>query len=307
MYDIIIRLIILSKEKFNMKKFLAIFLVLTLIFAFAACKKGDDTNTDDGNTTEVQGGEQQSPDGEEDTTKKKSERFETTTAAPFENPNILEPERLFKLVDMNSYTSKSSDPNTTKSSGVTFIMNRYEKMNSSGNTISASISAEGTAFVMNETVLRDFIANGWAIYGNKDANAAIEAGESTGVVLKNSQGKTIRFTVTNKAAISMALADCVITEVGVLKTVENYDWADFVIDNKAGTAALSSYADYINAFGEPKTINATEYYKGNDYTHTKVTMIFEQKIGNETWSISVAYDDKATGEIVFENCVYKVK
>ena len=291
-----------------MKKFLAIFLVLTILFAFAACNKGDDTNTDgDDTTTEVQGVEQQSPDSEESTTKKKSERFETTTAVPFENPDILEPEGLFKLVNMNGYTSKSSDPNTTKSSGVTFIMNRYEKMNSSGNALSASISTEGTAFVLNETVLRDFISNGWAIYGNKDANTAVEAGATTNIILKNSQGKTIRFMVTNKAATSMALADCVITEVGVLKTVDGHNWADFVIDNKAGTAALSSYADYINAFGEPKTINATEYYKGNDYTHTKVTLIFEQKIGNETWSISVAYDDKATGEIVFENCVYKVK
>jgi hypothetical protein len=289
-----------------MKKFLAIFLVLTLLFAFAACNKGDDTNTDDNTTTESQVGEQIT-NVEESTTKKKSERFETTTAAPFENPNILEPAKLFKLVDVNSYSSKSADPNTTKSSGVTFIMNRYEKKISSGNTLSAGISTEGTSFVINETVLRDFVANGWNIRGNKDANTAIEAGDEVSVILENSQGKITRLMVTNKASTSMALADCVITEVSVLKTIEGQNWADFTIDDKVGTAGLSSYADFINAFGEPKTINAIEYYKGNDYTHSKVTLIFEQKIGNETRTVSVAYNDKATGEIELESCVYRVK
>ncbi len=288
-----------------MKKFLAIFLVFILLFSFAACNKDDDTNTDDTTTTENQVGEQ-TTDGEEDTTNKKPNRFETTTAAPFENPNITEPAALFKIVDVNSYTLKSADPNTTKSSGVTFIINRYENKNPSGNTLPANVDTEGTKFVLNETLLKDFVANGWTVISKKDMNTAAEAGAETSVILKNNEGKTTKLIVTNKSATSMALSDCVITEIGILKTITEQKWAEFTLDGKAGTTN-STYADFINAFGEPKSINVAEYYKGNDYTHSKVTLLFEQKVGNETWSMSVSYEDKATGEVMLQSCIYEVK
>ena len=50
-----------------------------------------------------------------------------------------------------------------------------------------------------------------------------------------------------------------------------------------------------------------EYYKGNDYTHSKVAMIFEQKIGNEIWTASVSYEDKATGEVELQSFIFEVK
>ena len=183
-----------------MKKFLAIFLVLILLFSFAACNKDDDTNTDDTTTTENQVGEQ-TTDGEEDTTNKKPNRLETTTAAPFENPNITEPAALFKIVDVNNYTHKSADPNTTKSSGVTFIAKRYEIKNSSDNALPAKINTEGTEFVLNETLLKDFASNGWTVISKKDMNTAAEAGSETSVILKNSTGKTTKLVVTNKRII----------------------------------------------------------------------------------------------------------
>ena len=288
-----------------MKKFLAIFLVLILLFSFAACNKDDDTNTDGTTTTENQAGEQ-TTDGEEDTTNKKPNRFETTTAAPFENPNITEPAALFKIVGFDNYNLKSADPNTSKSSGVTFIAKRYEIKNSSDNTLPAKINTEGTEFVLNETLLKDFASNGWTVISKKDMNTAAEAGSETSVILKNSTGKTTKLVVTNKSSTSMALGDCVITEIGILKTITEQKWAEFTLDGKAGTTN-STYADFINAFGEPKSINVAEYYKGNDYTHSKVTLLFEQKVGNETWSMSVSYEDKATGEVTLQSCIYEVK
>lgn len=287
-----------------MKKFLAIFLVLTLLFSFAACN--NDKPDNDGDTpTESQVGEQ-TTGGEEDTTKKKP-RPETTTAAPFENPNLTEPAALFKIVGFDNYNLKSADPNTSKSSGVTFIAKRYEIKNSSGNTLPAKINTEGTEFVLNETLLKDFAANGWTVISKKDMNTAAEAGSETSVILKNSAGKTTKLVVTNKSSTSMALGDCVITEIGILKTITEQTWAEFTIDGKAGTSKLSSYNDYVNAFGKPSKINIAEYYKGNDYTHSKVTLIFEQKIGNATWSMSVSYEDKTTGEVELQSCIYEVK
>lgn len=288
-----------------MKKFLAIFLVFILLFSFAACNKDDDTNTDGTTTTENQAGEQ-TTNGEEDTTNKKPSRFETTTAAPFENPNLTEPAALFKIVDVNSYTHKSADPNTTKSSGVTFIINRYENKASLENTLSTRINIEDTELVLNETLLKDFVAKGWTIVSNKDANTAIEASKEANVYLKNSQGKTIKVMATNKNSTSTALGDCIITEISAVQSIEQQDWADFTVDGKVGTTNID-YADFVNAFGKPKTINATEYYKGNDYTHSKVSLLFEQKAGNETLSISVAFDDKATGDVKLQSFVCKVK
>lgn len=288
-----------------MKKFLAIFLVLTILFAFAACKPDDNTDVDN-STTESTVADEQSTNGEEDTTKKKP-RPETTTCAPFENPNLTEPSALFKIVGFDNYNLKSADPNTSKSSGVTFIAKRYEIKNSSGNTLPAKINTEGTEFVLNETLLKDFAAKGWTVISKKDMNTAAEAGSETSVILKNGAGKTTKLVVTNKSATSMPLSDCVITEIGILKTITEQTWAEFIIDGKAGTATLASYNDYVSAFGKPVKINVAEYYKGNDYTHSKVTLIFEQKVGNETWSMSVSYEDKATGEVILQSCIYEVK
>lgn len=288
-----------------MKKFLAIFLILTILFAFAACKPDDNTDVDN-STTESTVADEQSTNGEEDTTKKKP-RPETTTCAPFENPNLTEPSALFKIVGFDNYNLKSADPNTSKSSGVTFIAKRYEIKNSSGNTLPAKINTEGTDFVLNETLLKDFAAKGWTVISKKDMNTAAEAGSETSVILKNGAGKTTKLVVTNKSATSMPLSDCVITEIGILKTITEQTWAEFTIDGKAGTATLASYNDYVNAFGKPAKINVAEYYKGNDYTHSKVTLIFEQKVGNETWSMSVSYEDKATGEVILQSCIYEVK
>ena len=54
-----------------MKKFLAIFLVLTLLFSFVACNPDDNTDTDVSNSTTENTADEQSTNGEEDTTKKK--------------------------------------------------------------------------------------------------------------------------------------------------------------------------------------------------------------------------------------------
>lgn len=283
-----------------MKKFLAIFLVLTLLFSFAACNKDDVTDNGD-ETTSGQGTEQTT--NKENTTNKKP-KPETTTAAPFENPNLTEPSALFKIVDVKDYEFKSGKPNTTASSGVTFIAKRYESKNSVANNIPAKVTTGGAEIVLNETTVKDFVSQGWTVISKNDVNTAIEAGKDTSVILKDGKGEVTKIIAKNKSGNSIAIADCVITEIGILKTIENQTWADFTIDGKVNTFS-STYADYVNAFGNPKSINVAEYYKGNDYTHCKATLLFEKTVGNETWSISVIFKD-TNGKAAIESCIVEV-
>lgn len=283
-----------------MKKFLAIFLVLTLLFSFAACNKDDVTNNGD-ETTSGQGTEQTTD--KENTTNKKP-KPETTTAAPFENPNLTEPSALFKIVDVKDYEFKSGKPNTTASSGVTFIAKRYESKNPVANNIPAKVTTGGAEIVLNETTVKDFVSQGWTVISKNDVNTAVEAGKDTSVILKDSKGEVTKIIARNKSGNSIAIADCVITEIGILKTIENQTWADFTIDGKINTSS-STYTDYVNAFGKPKNINVAEYYKGNDYTHCKATLLFEKTVGNETWTISVVFKD-TNGKAAIESCIIEV-
>lgn len=286
-----------------MKKFLAIFLVLTLLLSFAACNKDDTYKTDVDGTTESTEATDQAADSDETT--EKSGKKETTTAAPFENPNVVEPAALLNLVGLDNYNVTSADPNTAKSSGVTFIAKRYENKSSAANTLPAQISTGGTDFVLNETLLNDFIATGWTVISKKDANTAAEAGAETSVILKNNSGTTTKLVVTNKSTVSMPLGDCPVTEIGILKTITEQTWADFTVGGVNVTSG-KSYADFINAFGKPVKINISEYYKGNNYTHSKVTLIFEKKVGDETWNMSLTCVD-TKGSIEIESCIYEVK
>lgn len=290
-----------------MKKFLAIFLVLTLLLSFAACKKDDTYRTDVDGTTESTEASEQTTELDETTTKKsdKPGKKETTTAAPFENPNVIEPAALLNLVGLDNYNLTSAEPNTSKSSGVTFIAKRYENKSSAANTLPAQISTGGTDFVLNETLLKDFIAKGWTVISKKDANTAAEAGAETSVILKNNSGVTTKLVVTNKSTVSMPLGDCPITEIGILKSITEQTWANFTVGGVNVTSG-KSYADFINAFGKPVKINASEYYKGNNYTHSKVTLIFEKKVGDETWNMSLTCVD-TKGSIEIESCIYEVK
>ncbi|MBQ8766020.1 MAG: hypothetical protein IJZ16_04390 [Clostridia bacterium] len=287
-----------------MKKFLAIFLVLALLLSFAACKKDDTYRTDVDGTTESSEPSEQTNEADETTTKKPGKK-ETTTAAPFENPNVVEPAALLNLVGLDNYNLTSAEPNTSKTSGVTFIAKRYENKSSAANILPAQISTGGTDFVLNETLLKDFIATGWTVISKKDANTAAEAGAETSVILKNNSGETTKLVVTNKSTVSMPLGECPITEIGILKSITEQTWADFTVGGVKVTSG-KSYADFINAFGKPVKINVSEYYKGNDYTHSKVTLIFEKKVGNETWNMSLTCVD-TKGNIEIESCIYEVK
>lgn len=284
-----------------MKKFLALFLVLTLLFSFAACNKDDATNSDE--TTSGQGTEQ-TTDKKDTTNKKPGNNEEKTTAEPFKNPNLTEPSALFKLVDVKDYEFKSGNPNTTASSGVTFIAKRYESKNAVANNIPAKISTGGAEIILNETIVNDFVSQGWTVVSKNDVNTAVEAGKDTSVILKNSKGEVTKIIARNKTSNSVAIADCVITEVGIVKDIKQQTWADFTIDGKANTSS-STYADYVNAFGKPKNINVAEYYQGNDYTRCKATLVFEKVVGNETWTISVTFED-TNGKATIDSCIIEV-
>ncbi len=286
-----------------MKKFLAMFLVFTLLFSFAACNKGDDTNTDDNTTTESQVGEQ-TPGVEEDTTKKKPNKEEKTTAKPFENPNLTQPEALFKIIDVNGYILQSRTPKTL-SSGVAIVAERYEAKGNVSNDIPANIMIDGTEVVLNGTMVKDVISQGWTTIGKNNANTAVESGKETTVYLENGNKETVKLSVTNKTTSSVAVAECTITGVDVTKTVEQKIWADFTIGGKANTSN-SGYGDYINAFGNPISVNVVEYYQNEKFTHCKATLGFEKTVGNDTWTVLVVFED-VNGELKIDSCTVEVK
>lgn len=284
-----------------MKKFLALLLVFTLLFSFAACNK-DDVNSGEESTSKQD--VEQTVSGEEDTTKKKP-RPETTTAAPFVNPNLTEPAELFKVVGADNYTLVSRDPNTSASSGKTMISKRYELKNSTGNTFSANVNTGNTDFVLNETLLKDFIASGWTIASKYDANTALESGKEMSVILKNAQGKVTKLIVTNKNSASMAISECPITEIGIMKSITQQEWADFSV-NGVQVTSTATYSDFVRAFGNPKTVNVAEYYQGNDYEYCKTVLLFEKTVNNETWSMSVTCIDEK-GNVTIDSCIFEVK
>jgi hypothetical protein len=287
-----------------MKKFLAIFLVLTLLFSFAACNK--EGNGDEGTTTVEQSERDEQPskggDKSEHTTKKREEK---TTAAPFVDPVITEPAKLFSLVNVNDYDHKESTPNTTASSGVTFIMNRYTLKNNNSNTIPDAVTVGSFDFVLGETTVSDALANGWSLIGKIDVNTAVEAGDEKGIILQSSDGKILRIGTMNKTANTVAITDCVIVEVCVTKSVENkFGWVDFNLGDNVSTDA--TYEEAVKNLGKPQTINVVEYYKGNDFTRSTVTLLFEKKSGDTTYMVSIGYKDE-NGKAVLENFVVTAK
>ncbi len=285
-----------------MKKFLAIFLVLTLLFSLAACIKNDGPDNGD-DSTSGQDTEQTADNGE--TTTKKSPIKETTTAPPFVDPKLTEPAALFALLNLNDYNHKEAKPNTTPYTGVTFIANRYEIKNAVANNISDKIYAGDAEIILNETTVNGLIAQGWTISSKRDANTAVEAGDSSSTVLHNGNKEAVMVKAINKTSNSMSLGDCTITYVINNKDIEQETWADFKIDGKVNTAS-ATYMDFVKTFGMPKSINAVEYYKGNDYTRCKATLIFEKTVATGTLTLTVSFED-TNGKATISSCCLEFK
>lgn len=284
-----------------MKKFLAIFLVLTLLLSFAACDKNgkdDETTT---NPTEQTDGNGTTDKNEPSS---KPDRGETTTAEPFVNPNLTEPAKLFKAVDVKNYDLKEGKPNTTASSGVTFIAKRYTAKNQVVNTIPNTVSVGSSKFVFHQTTLKEFVAQGWALEGKTDINQAVEAGKEANALIKNSQDEMIKIKVMNKTANVMAAGDCVISEVGIVKTITSSTWAGFKLGDTVSTD--SAYAEVVKGLGAPKNITVAEYYKGNTFNYSKATLVYEQQVDGITYSVSIGYTDE-NGKATLESFIVSAK
>ncbi len=267
-----------------MKKFLAIFLVFTLLFAFAACNKNE--VVDENSTTQAE----QTTD-ESTTRKKPNFKEEKTTAEPFVNPNLTEPANLFKVINVNDYDFKESKPNTFDSSGVTMLMKRYTFKGQSANALPDSISVGSSKFVFMQTTLKEILAQGWTLIGKSDVNQAVKSGETANILIKNGQEEVLKIKVLNKTANIVAAGDCVINEAGVVKSVKNqYSWVDFTFGDTTNTN--SSYAEIVSGLGNPAKVNVVEYYKGkDDLNRCNATLVYEYKSGDTTYNISIAYED----------------
>ena len=286
-----------------MKKFLAIFLALTLLFSFAACNK--DGNGDDNTSTPTEQTDDNGTTNKNESTTKKPIKEEKTTAEPFVNPNITEPANLFKVVDVNGYNHQEGTPNTAPSSGVTFIANRYTAKNQVANTIPNTVSVGASQFVFAQTTLKEIVGQGWTPVGKTDLNQAVEPGKEANAIIKNAQNSIIKIKVINKTSNVVAAGDCVLSEVGIVKSVKSdYSWAAFKLGDTVSTDSV--YAEVVNNFGNPTSITAAEYYKGNTYNYCKATLAFEQKIDGLTYTVSIGYTD-TNGKATVDSFIVSAK
>ena len=271
-----------------MKKLLALFLALTLLLSFAACNK--DGNGDDNTTTSAEQTTDKGTTNKNESPSKKPNKEEKTTAEPFVDPKLTEPANFFKVVDVNIYNHKEGAPNTTASSGVTFIANKYTAKNQVANTIPGTVSVGSSQFVFAKTTLKEIVGQGWTLIGKTDLNQAVEPGKEANAIVKNAQNSIIKIKVINKTSSVAAAGDCVLSEVGIVKTAKTeYSWAAFKLGDTVTTD--SEYAEVVNSFGNPVSVTVAEYYKGNTYSHCKATMAFEQKLDGLTYTVSIGYTD----------------
>ncbi len=286
-----------------MKKFLAIFLVLTLLFSFAACNK-DGNKDDESSTNPTEQTDNNGTTNKNEPSSRPNKNEEKTTAEPFVNPNLTEPAKLFKVVDVKNYDLKEGKPNTTASSGVTFIAKRYTAKNPV-NTIPNTVSVGSSQFVLHQTTLNDIVAQGWTLVGRTDINQAVKAGEEANAMIKNGQNEIIKIKVMNKTANVAAAGDCVISEAGIVKSIKNSsEWATFKLGDTVNTD--SAYAEVVKTFGNPKNITVAEYYKGNTYNYCKATLVYEQKVDNITYTVSIGYTDE-NGKATLDSFIVSAK
>ena len=286
-----------------MKKLLAIFLALTLLLSFAACNK--DGNGDDNTTTSAEQTTDNGTTNKNESPSKKPNKEEKTTAEPFIDPKLTEPANFFKVVDVNIYNHKEGAPNTTASSGVTFIANKYTAKNQVANTIPGTVSVGSFQFVFAKTTLKEIVGQGWTPVGKTDLNQAVEPGKEANAIVKNAQNSIIKIKVINKTSSVAAAGDCVLSEVGIVKTAKTeYSWAAFKLGDTVTTD--SEYAEVVNSFGNPVSVTVAEYYKGNTYSHCKATMAFEQKLDGLTYTVSIGYTD-TNGTATVDSFIVSVK
>ena len=286
-----------------MKKFLAIFLVFTLLFSFAACNKNGNDNEGSTNPTEQTGDNGTTNKNEPSSQPNKNE--EKTTAEPFVNPNLTEPTNLFNIVDVKNYDVEERKPNSSATSGATYLSKKYGLISEKDNTISDKIKIDQNEIVLGVTALEELLNNGWELSGNSDVNTAVKVGEKSTVIIKNAEDKVIQINVKNNTNIMVAISDCTIVKLSILKDINQYSWKDFVI-NDTINIANGTYRDYVSSLGEPFIVNVTEHYNGNEYSYCKVSMMFQQTINGNTYTITVGGEDKAD-TFVMSSCVVEVK
>ena len=285
-----------------MKKFLAIFLVLTLLLSFAACNKNGNDDESSTNPTE-QTDDNGTTNKNEPSKPNKNE--EKTTAEPFVNPNLTEPANLFKVVDVKNYDVEERKPNSSVTSGVTNLSKGYRLISKEDNTISNKIKVDKSEIVLGVTVLEELLNNGWELSENVDANTAVKDGEKETIIIKNAEDKAIQLNVKNMTNSIVAIPDCVVVKLSVLKEVKQYSWEDVVINDTVDTAK-DTYKDHISSLGEPIVVNVTEYYNGNEYSYCKVSMMFQQTVNGNTYTITVGGEDKADA-FVMSSCIVEVR
>ena len=252
-----------------MKKFLALFLILIMMFSFAACKGGK----------------------EEETTTKKQYYKEDPETIVFEDPVIIEPEKLFKLIKAEDYQLKEGKPNTNQSSKVTFVANRYDtKHKNYVCIIPENIKIDDTEIILNKTVMKDVLADGWTTSDKNTADKVVPVGKKTSVIIKNSKNETAMLSATNTTNSDLTLSECVVTSVKYLGTAKSdIVWSEIVLGKNVTTKA--TYDEVIKELGAPKSINVAEYYEVNDYKYCKASLIYEQKKDDVTYFVSISFTD----------------
>ncbi len=254
-----------------MKKFSALLLIFALMFSFAACKGGF---------------------GGETTTKRQYYKEEITNKIVFENPNLTVPEKLFSVVNVEDYDLKASDPNTTQSSGVTTLKKDYEIKKEAGKDISDKITSGSSEIIINKTFVKDLVSQGWQYSGKIKADSTADAGKEITLFMKNSEGKVLKFKAKNNTSATAVVGECVVIEVGIAKSIESIEYAEFKLGDSVKTD--STYETVVKSLGSPKRISVMEKYQGNELSFCKATLYYE----TSTYKATISYiDDGKTATV----------
>lgn len=243
-----------------MKKILSLLLSILLMLSFAACGKNDENKGKDKASSGNSNGQNDS---------QKADSFK--------------PEKLFGLITVDNYEIEEDEPYVYEEGKLESIAKDYTLKGTCEYTAERKLKLESTEIEFRKTTVKELIADGWEITGGNSADDLVSEKISTNAAIKNKDGKTAVIVAANKTDSAEApFSECVIISV----TVDySKGYTAEIVCGELNISSTLEYEDVLNAFGEPKSIVVTEWYKDKAYTYSNANLIYSQKIVEENRTI----------------------
>ncbi len=192
-----------------------------------------------------------------------------------------------KIINSEKYDVTEKDPYVYQNLGLKTITKTYTLKEKVEIQLPASIKVADTDVTLSTTTVNDILNSGWAVVAGKTADQLQKAGMVTNTSVKNQSGDIATFYAFNNTGSDVAFGECVIQTIRIKyeKGGMVNDTANFSINEKISKA--STYADIVEAFGEPASMTVNEYYRDDEYAY-------------HTFEISYTYSGK-TMKFSFSN------